>query len=529
MGYREQIEQGQAVLGLELGSTRIKAVLIGTDHVVLASGSFAWENRLENGIWTYHQDEILPGIRACYADLKKHVMEAYQVKLTKLAAMGISGMMHGYLPFDKDGNLLTPFRTWRNTMTEQASEELTELLNFNIPQRWSVAHLYQAILKKEAHVPQIAYLTTLSGYVHWMLSGKQVLGIGDASGMFPIDSKTNQFDAEKLELLQKKLDDYELPWKLRDILPEVLTAGEFAGVLTADGARRLDPEGDLQAGVPMCPPEGDAGTGMVATNAVAARTGNVSAGTSIFGMIVLEKPLSRVYPELDLVTTPSGKPVAMAHCNNCTSDLDAWVRLLRESMAALDARPDTDTVYHTLFELSLEGAPDCGGLVACNYLSGEHVTHFTEGRPMFARKPDADFSLANFMRAHLYAAMATLKIGLDILMNKEGVKVDRILGHGGLFKTPGVAQRYLAAAIHAPVSVMKTAAEGGPYGMALLASYRVSRLEHDTLQDFLEREVFGRMETLTMKPDPEDEVGFEAYMCRYYGLLKAEQTAVEHS
>ena len=526
MDYREQIVQGQAVMGLELGSTRIKAVLLGTDHTVLASGSFAWENRLENGVWTYHQDEILPGIQACYADLKKHVMEAYQVKLTKLAALGISSMMHGYLPFDKDGNLLTPFRTWRNTMTGQASEELTALLNFNIPQRWSVAHLYQEILNKEAHVPQIAYLTTLSGYVHWMLSGKKILGIGDASGMFPIDSKTNQFDEEKLQLLQKKLDHEGFGWKLRESLPEVLTAGDYAGTLTAEGAKLLDPEGDLQSGVQMCPPEGDAGTGMVATNAVAARTGNVSAGTSIFGMIVLEKPLSKVYPELDLVTTPSGKPVAMAHCNNCASDLDAWVRLLREATAAFGVQLDTDTVYHTLFQRSLEGAPDCGGLVACNYLSGEHVTHFTEGRPMFARRPNAEFSLANFIRSHLYAAMATLKIGLDILINKEGVKVDRILGHGGLFKTPGVAQRYLAAAIHAPVSVMKTAAEGGPYGMALLASYRVHRLEHDTLEDFLNREVFGRMELLTVSPDPEEEVGFEAYMCGYHGLLKAEKAAV---
>lgn len=528
MDYREQIAQGQTVMGLELGSTRIKAVLLGTDHTVLASGSFAWENRLENEIWTYHQDEILPGIQACYADLKKQVMKKYQVKLTKLAALGISGMMHGYLPFDKDGNLLTPFRTWRNTMTGQASEKLTALLNFNIPQRWSVAHLYQAILNKEAHVPQIAYLTTLSGYVHWLLSGKKVLGVGDASGMFPIDSKTNRFDEEKLQLLQKKLDDEGYGWKLREILPEVMTAGDHAGTLTAEGAKLLDPEGDLQPGVPMCPPEGDAGTGMVATNAVAARTGNVSAGTSIFGMIVLEKPLSKVYPELDLVTTPSGKPVAMAHCNNCTSDLDAWVRLLKESMAVMGAKPDTDTLYTTLFRASLEGAPDCGGLVACNYLSGEHVTHFTEGRPMFVRKPNAEFSLANFMRAHLYAAMATLKIGLDILINKEGVKVDRILGHGGLFKTPGVAQRYLAAAIHAPVSVMKTAAEGGPYGMALLASYRVHRLEQDTLEDFLNQEVFDRMEILTVLPDPEEETGFASFMAQYHNLLEVERTALKN-
>ena len=525
---RQAIARGETALGIELGSTRIKAVLIDREHRVLASGSFGWENRLEDDVWTYHESEILPGVQSCYADLARDVRERYGVPLETVGVLGVSGMMHGYLPFDGAGRQLVPFRTWRNTITGEAAEKMTALLDFNIPQRWSTAHLYQAILNGEEHVSRICYLTTLAGFLHWKLTGQKVMGVGEAAGMFPIDSRTHDFDEEKLAKMQGVLDEYHFGWTLRGILPRVLTAGEDAGTLTEEGALLLDPTGTLRPGIPMCPPEGDAGTGMTATNAVAERTGNVSAGTSIFGMIVLERPLSRVYPEIDLVTTPSGHAVAMAHCNNCTSDLDDWIGLFCECMGAFGCAPDKGTVYETLFRSSLAGEKDGGGLMACNYLSGEHVTHFTEGRPLFARTPNAELTLANFMRAQLYAALATLKTGLDLLIRQEGVRVDHMLGHGGFFKTPGVGQRYLAAAMDAPVSVMETAGEGGPYGMALLAAYRLWRDGKEKLEEYLDRRVFAQAKSTTIEPDPADVAGFETFMSRYSRALAVERAAVEN-
>ena len=525
---RQAIARGETALGIELGSTRIKAVLIDREHRVLASGSFGWENRLEDDVWTYHESEILPGVQSCYADLARDVRERYGVPLETVGVLGVSGMMHGYLPFDGAGRQLVPFRTWRNTITGEAAEKMTALLDFNIPQRWSTAHLYQAILNGEEHVSRICYLTTLAGFLHWKLTGQKVMGVGEAAGMFPIDSRTHDFDEEKLDKMQGVLDEYHFGWTLRGILPRVLTAGEDAGTLTEEGALLLDPTGTLRPGIPMCPPEGDAGTGMTATNAVAERTGNVSAGTSIFGMIVLERPLSRVYPEIDLVTTPSGHAVAMAHCNNCTSDLDDWIGLFCECMGAFGCAPDKGTVYETLFRSSLAGEKDGGGLMACNYLSGEHVTHFTEGRPLFARTPNAELTLANFMRAQLYAALATLKTGLDLLIRQEGVRVDHMLGHGGFFKTPGVGQRYLAAAMDAPVSVMETAGEGGPYGMALLAAYRLWRDGKEKLEEYLDRRVFAQAKSTTIEPDPADVAGFETFMSRYSRALAVERAAVEN-
>ncbi len=522
------IQSAQTALGLELGSTRIKAVLIDREsHTPLASGSFQWENRLEDGIWTYHEDEIIPGLQACYRDLADDVQKRYGVKLESVGAIGVSGMMHGYLPFDAEGNQLAAFRTWRNTMTERASKRMTEILDFAIPQRWSTAHLFEAILRGEAHVSRIAEITTLAGMIHRRLTGLRVMGVGEASGMFPIDSEKCDFDEKRLVIFQEELKKHGFTQNLRDILPRVLPAGADAGVLTEEGARLLDPTGTLRAGIPMCPPEGDAGTGMTATNAVAARTGNVSAGTSIFGMIVLEKPLSRVYEEIDMVTTPSGKPVAMAHCNNCTSDIDSWVKLFAQVMQAMGQDVDMGRLYETLFRTSLQAEPDCGGLLACNYLSGEHVTHFTEGRPLFVRRPEAKMSLANFMRAHLYAALATLKHGLNILIEQEGVKIDRLLGHGGYFKTSGVGTKYLAAAVGVPVCSMQTAGEGGPYGMALLAAYRAFRDEAQSLEEYLDERVFSRAQSEIAEPTKEDVDGFAAYMKQYENLLYVERMAVE--
>lgn len=529
MTPEQAIKSAQTALGLELGSTRIKAVLIDREtHTPLAFGSFRWENRLENGVWTYHEDEIIPGVQACYADLKADVKNRYGITLTTVGVLGVSGMMHGYLPFDKEGRQIAPFRTWRNTMTAQAADEMTALLDFSIPQRWSTAHLYQSILNGEEHVKDLDYLTTLAGFIHWKLTGRRVMGVGEASGMFPIDSQTCDFDAARLEKMQTLLDPYGFSWKLRDVLPQVLPAGADAGVLTDVGARLLDPSGDLQSGIMLCPPEGDAGTGMTATNAVAERTGNVSAGTSIFGMFVLERPLSRVYTEIDMVTTPSGRPVAMAHCNNCTSDLDAWAGLFAQTLRTFGCEVDAATLYDTLFSVSLEADADCGGLMACNYLSGEHVTHLEEGRPLFVRTPEAELTLPNFMRAHLYAALATLKTGVDLLIGKENVKVDRLLGHGGFFKTKGVGQRYLAAAVGAPVSTMQTAGEGGPYGMALLAAYRAFAKDGERLEDYLQNRVFASAQCETLQPDEKDAEGFARFMRQYEKLLHVERSAVEH-
>ncbi|GIK75633.1 MAG: ATPase [Chloroflexota bacterium] len=524
---RNAIENGKTALGIEFGSTRIKAVLIGADHTPLASGSHEWENRYENGVWTYSLDDVWTGLQACFRDLRAAVQAQYNVSLRTVGAIGFSGMMHGYMPFDQDGALLVPFRTWRNTITGQAAAQLTDLFQFNIPQRWSIAHLWQAILNKEPHVRNIHHLTTLAGYVHWKLTGQQVMGIGEASGMFPVDSTTNDYDARKIEQFNALLAEKNIPWRLPDILPKVLVAGEAAGALTAEGARLLDPSGELQPGIPFCPPEGDAGTGMVATNSVAERTGNVSAGTSVFAMIVLEKALSQLYPEIDMVTTPTGKPVAMVHSNNCTSDLNAWIDLIQEAVAALGVSVSEAQLYETLYKQALAGDPDGGGLLAYNYVSGEHITHMEEGRPLFVRTPNSRFTLANFMRTHLFASVGALRIGLDILFEREQVQIDQILGHGGFFKTKEVGQRIMAAAMNVPVSVMETAGEGGAWGIALLAAYMLYKGTNESLESYLAEKVFAGQNAVTLAPDARDVKGFAAFMQRYQQGLVIERAAVE--
>lgn len=520
---KEAIKAGKAVLGIEFGSTRIKAVLVDVSHTPIAMGTYDWENRLENNIWTYSLEDIWKGLQGCYKSLADDVEEKYGEKLTTLGALGFSGMMHGYMPFNAEGELLVPFRTWRNTMTEEACKKLIPVFHFNIPQRWSIAHLYQAILSGEEHVKDIAFFTTLAGYIHWKLSGEKVLGIGEAAGMFPIDSTIMDFD-------QKMLDQFDglhnFDWKIRDILPKVLVAGEPAGVLTAEGARLLDPTGTLQPGAPMCPPEGDAGTGMVATNSVAVRTGNVSAGTSIFAMIVLEKAMEKVHEEIDMVTTPDGMPVAMVHCNNCTSDLNAWVNLFGECAESFGVKVDKNELYGVLYRKALEGAADCGGVTAYNYFSGEPITGLDAGRPMVVRTPDADFSLANFMRSHLYSAVATLKIGMDILLKEEHVAVDSLMGHGGFFKTPVVGQRVMAAGMNAPITVMDTASEGGAWGIAILAAFMKEKKDGETLSSYLNDKIFAGQTGTTWNPDPEDVKGFEAFLEEYKKLLPAEKAAV---
>ncbi len=521
---KDQIINGNTILGIEFGSTRIKSILIDKDHNVIASGSHEWENDYIDGIWTYSEKNIMNGLKSSYADLKKDVMDRYGVPLKKLAGLGISAMMHGYLPFDKEMNLLVPFRTWRNTITGEAAKKLTEVFHFNMPQRWSLSHLYQAILNNEEHVKDIDFLTTLAGWIHYLLTGEKVLGVGDASGMMPIYPDTCDFDANMIASFDKLIADRQYPWKLRDILPKVLCAGENAGTLTAEGAKLLDPDGDLEPGCPLCPPEGDAGTGMAATNSVRERTGNVSAGTSIFSMIVLEKPLNNVYPEIDIVTTPAGKPVAMVHCNSCTNEINAWVSLFREFADLMGLHTDVSDVFRKLFLLSREAEKDCGGLVTFNYLAGEPVTGVSEGRPMFIRSPDARFTLANFMRSQIYAAMETLKYGMEIIQH-EAIAIDRVYGHGGLFKTEGVAQRDLAAAIHAPVTVMETAGEGGAWGIALLADYMVYHANGESLEDYLDNHVFNGMKQSTVEPDPEDEKGFDLYMKRFVSCLPVQKAA----
>ena len=525
---RNAIEQGNTALGIEFGSTRIKAVLVDGKNKPIAQGSYDWENRFEEGIWTYRLADAQTGLISCFRSLKEDVNKKYDITLHTIGAMGVSAMMHGYMAFDQNQKLLVPFRTWRNTMTAAASQKLTEIFHFPIPQRWSIAHLYQAILNGEKHVDQIRYLTTLDGYIHWKLTGQKVIGIGQASGMFPIDTEQKDYRKDLAERFDQLVADKKYPWKVLDILPEVRTAGVPAGTLTEEGAAFLDPDGDLRAGIPMCPPEGDAGTGMVATNSVEPGTGNVSAGTSIFSMVVLEHPLSGVYPELDLVTTPEGEPVAMVHCNNCTSDLNAWVNLFKEFSEAMGMKADMNQLFGTLYNKALEGDSDCGGLLAYNYFSGEHITHFEEGRPLFVRMPDSRFNLANFMRVHLYTSLGALKTGMDILLKKEHVKVDSILGHGGLFKTKGVGQRILAGAMNAPVSVMETAGEGGAWGIALLASYMRCRQEGETLDAYLANKVFAGDKGTRMEPVKEDVEGFEAFMKRYAEGLAIEKAAVEH-
>ena len=518
----EMMDLKKTVLGIELGSTRIKAVLIDERHIPVAAGEHEWENQLVDGVWTYSMEAVHGGIRAAYADLVKNLGRP----ITALGAVGVSAMMHGYLPFDRDGNQLTEFRTWRNTITGEAAEELTGLFGFNIPQRWSIAHLYQAILNGEEHVKDIAFLTTLAGYIHWKLTGEKVMGVGEASGMFPIDSGTLDYDQRMVEQFDGLIASRGLSWKLRDILPRVLTAGENAGCLTAAGARFLDPTGTLRAGVPAAPCEGDAGTGMAATNSVRVRTGNVSAGTSDFAMIVTERPLG-VHREIDMVTTPSGLPVAMVHCNNCTSDINAWVELFSELTESIGAPVDKGALFTLLFRKALEGDADCGGLLSFNYFSGEGVTDLDEGRPVFARMQNARFTLANFMRTHLLSALATLKIGLDILTQTEQVPIDKLYGHGGFFKTREVGQRMLSAAVGAPVSVMETAGEGGPYGMALLAAYMLWKDDGETLEDYLDNKVFAEAGASTLMAGEEDIAGFDRFLARYKKALPLERTATE--
>lgn len=525
---REMIENGKTSLGIEFGSTRIKAVLIDESHAPIASGDHEWENRLDNGIWTYTLDDIWNGLRDSYTKLAADVKAKYDVTLTKVGAIGFSAMMHGYMAFDKENNLLVPFRTWRNGTTGPAAEALTELFQYNIPLRWSIAHLYQAILNGEDHVKDVAYFTTLAGYIHWQLTGEKVLGVGDASGMFPIDVEAKDFDTGMIQKFDELVADKGYPWKLKEIMPKVMVAGENAGCLTEEGARLLDESGNLEAGIPVCPPEGDAGTGMAATNSVAKRTGNVSAGTSVFAMIVLENELKKVYPEIDLVTTPDGSLVAMVHANNCTSDLNAWVGIFREFAESFGIEVDMNQLFGTLYNKALLGDVDCGGLLAYGYLSGENITGVAEGRPLFVRSPKSNFNLANFMRVNLCTALGAIKVGMDLLLKEENVAIDSILGHGGLFKTKGVGQKLLAAAINAPVSVMETAGEGGPWGMALLASYMVNKEEGESLEDYLSKKVFAGNEGSKMDPDPKDVEGFEVFIERYKKGIAIEQAALEN-
>lgn len=521
------IESGKAVLGIEFGSTRIKAVLVDDANKPIASGSHEWENQLKDGIWTYSIDMIWEGLQHAYKEMTEDVEKQYGVKVEKLAALGFSAMMHGYMAFGADDEILVPFRTWRNAITEEASEKLTKLFNYNIPQRWSIAHLYQAILNGEDHVKDIKFQTTLAGYIHWKLTGRKVLGVGEASGMFPIDIATGKFNQTMVDAFNKEVEGKGYPWKLLDIFPEVLTAGENAGELTAEGAKLLDPIGTLQAGCPLCPPEGDAGTGMVATNSVARRTGNVSAGTSVFSMVVLEKELSKVYPELDLVTTPSGDLVAMVHCNNCTSDLNAWVNIFKEFAETFGVDVDMNKLFGTLYNKAMEGDVNGGNLLAYNYISGENITGMEEGRPLFVRTPNSKFNLANFMRVNLYTALGALKIGMDLLLKEEGVQVDKLLGHGGLFKTKGVGQQILADAMNTPISVMETAGEGGAWGIAVLASYMVQKAEGESLGDYLNNKVFAGQEGSELAPDPEGVKGFDEFIEIYKAGLPIQRAAID--
>jgi len=527
MNAKEIIQSGKAILGIEFGSTRIKAVLIDPEYKVIAQGSHNWENQLVDGLWTYSIEAIWFGLQDCYANLRKEVLEKYDTEIEILASIGISAMMHGYMAFNDKDEILVPFRTWRNTNTGKAAKELSDLFVYNIPLRWSISHLYEAILDNEEHVKDIKFQTTLAGYIHWQLTGKKVLGIGDASGMIPVDPNTKTYNADMVEKFNKLIEPRGFGWTLLDIFPKVLVAGEDAGYLTPEGAHKLDISGHLKAGIPLCPPEGDAGTGMVATNAVKQRTGNVSAGTSSFSMIVLEKDLSKPYEPIDIVTTPDGSLVAMVHCNNCTSDINAWVNLFKEYQEMMGMPVDMNEIYTRLFNKALEGDADCGGLMAFNYVSGEPITGLSDGRPLFVRSANDKFSLANFMRTHLYGAIGVLKIGNDILLKEEHVKVDRITGHGGYFKTKGVGQRMLAAALSSPISVMETAGEGGAWGIALLAAFLVNNNGKLSLADYLEENVFAGDAGVEIAPTDEDVAGFNRYIERYKKALAIEKTAVE--
>jgi sugar (pentulose or hexulose) kinase len=522
----ETIRSGRAVLGIELGSTRIKAALVSPDGAPLAAGSYGWENQLRDGVWTYDLAEVWKGVAGCFRSLLRDVKAKHQVPLKTFAALGVSGMMHGYVALDRDGELLVPFRTWRNNITGKACAELTPLFDFAIPQRWSVAHLHQSILDGQEHVSRIAHLFTLAGYVHWKLTGEKVMGVGEASGMFPIDPATCDWDAGRVAKFDALVAPRNLGWKLRDILPRVLVAGQPAGALTAEGARLLDPSGKLAPGIPLCPPEGDAGTGMVATNAVRPRSGNVSAGTSVFAMIVLEKSLARVHEEIDIVVTPDGKPVGMAHSNNGSSDFDAWLALFGQAARALGAKARTEDLYARLMPLALRADPDGGGLLSINYVSGEHVTGFTEGRPLFARRPDSAFTIENFVRSLLFASLCAMRTGMDILTVEEGVAIDEIRGHGGFFKGGQTGQKVMAAALNTPVSLPATAGEGGAWGMALLAAFMVREDRDRSLPDYLDARI-ARSIGKPVKPNPKDVAGFNAFFARHRRGLAAEREAVK--
>lgn len=522
----QYIADGDIFLGIELGSTRIKAVITNPQHQPLAFGSHAWENQLVNNMWTYALEDVWAGLQACYAALAQDVLKTYGVPLTRFSAMGFSGMMHGYLAFNAQNQLLVPFRTWRNTNTESAAQLLSHRLNFNIPLRWSVAHLYQAVLDNEPHVAEVTFLTTLAGYVHWRLSGKKVLGIGDASGMFPINGETLDYDKNFLASFNTLASEHNLPFSLESILPKVLPAGENAGTLTPEGAKLLDPTGTLQAGVPMCPPEGDAGTGMVATNSVAEYTGNISAGTSIFSMVVLDKPLTRMYKEIDIVTTPTGKPVAMVHCNNCSSDIDAWAGLLKEFAHAAGSNCSTGEALDIIFHTALLGSANCAGLLSYNYYSGEPITNTEAGRPLFARTPGATFTLANFSRTLLYSAIATLKIGMDILIQQENSRIDFLTGHGGFFKAEKSGQTIIAGALNTPISVMETAGEGGPWGMAILAAFLHNKTSGQTLEEYLQTHIFAASKKSVVPPKPQDVLGFSQFLTSYIEGLPIEKAAI---
>ena len=525
---KQAILDNRTALGIEFGSTRIKAVLVDGNNAPIASGGHEWENRYENGVWTYSLEDIWSGLQDCYQQMAKDVEEKYGVELTSVGAIGISAMMHGYMPFDKEGNLLVPFRTWRNNITGQAADKLTDLFQYNIPQRWSIAHLYQAILNNEEHVKSIDFLTTLAGYVHWKLTDKKVMGIGEASGMFPIDLDKKSFNQDMISKFDVLIASNEYRWKLGNILPKVLVAGEDAGVLTQEGALLLDPSGELQYGAKLCPPEGDAGTGMVATNSVAKKTGNVSAGTSAFAMVVLENELSKVHKELDMVTTPTGALVAMAHSNNCTSDINAWMGIFNQCLESFGVNVKASELYKTLFEKALDGDDDCGDLMSYCFYSGEHGVGLTEGCPMFLHPANAKFSLANFMRVQLYTCFGAMKLGMDILTKEENVKIDKILGHGGIFKTKGVAQSILSAAINVPVVVMETAGEGGAWGIALLALYLDKKQENNSLEEFLNNTIFGEAEAITIEPNENMVIGYEKFLENYKKGLTIEQEAVEY-
>ncbi|MGU3394861.1 xylulokinase [Priestia sp. D51] len=525
---KQAIAKGKTSLGIELGSTRIKAVLIDENFETIASGSYEWENLLEDGFWTYNLLDIITGLQSAYREMKQEVERSYGITIRTVGSIGVSAMMHGYMAFDKTGELLVPFRTWRNATTSEAAKELTEHFNFNIPERWSIAHLYQAIINQEKHLPRIHYITTLAGYIHWLLTGTKALGIGDASGMFPIDERTKNYSEAMMKQFDELISYKGYPWQLTDILPAVHTSGEQAGILTAIGASILDQSKNLQPGIPFCPPEGDAGTGMVATNSVRKRTGNVSVGTSVFAMIVLDKKLSKVYPEIDLVTTPNGSPVAMVHANNCSSDLNAWLGLFREFSEAMGQKVESDKLFQVMLNKALEADPDGGGLLSYGYFSGENITGVESGRPLFVRSAKSKFNLANFMRTHLFTAFGALKIGMDLLVKEENVKIHSILAHGGLFKTPVVGQKMMAAAINTPVSVMDTAGEGGAWGMAILSSYMLNKSENESLEDFLDDKVFKEVTAQEIYPDELDVKGFEAFIKRYKKGLVIEKTAAEH-